>query len=228
MSEFWEEAWRGLGAAKGPPRPSYKPSLLPLLSLSPRSWPISDQRQLGAGVWLGAWGDPWGPAWASLAHHLCLCLTVNSPLREGRVRPSQGSEAEAETWTSRSGQGHGAAAAWGPLALPSEEAEAGRDRATEEQPQGRGLEWGSWEGQGHRLPSSPGAEVGGRCPPVPRGPAGGTDPWRRQEGSRQLGVRGWQRGGAEGGSWLPEASFASKTDRQTAVQRRPRGAQLLW
>lgn len=136
--------------------------------------------------------------------------------------PGLGSQAQTETWTSALGQGHRAATTWGRLALSSEPAE--------EQPKGRGLGWGSWEDQ---LPSSPRAEVGGRCPPVPRGPAGGTDPWRWQEGSRQLGVRGWQRGGAEGGSWLPEASFASKTDQQTDRQtdscpEAAWGAQLLW
>lgn len=215
MSEFWEEAWSGLGAAKGPPRPSYKPSLLPLLSLSPRGWPISDQRQLGAGVWLGAWGDPWGPAWASLAHHLCLCLTVNSPLREGRVRPGQGSEAEAETWTSRSGQGHGAAAAWGPLALPSEEAEAGRDRATEERPRE-----GAWSGGAGRV-----RDIGSRPVPGQRlGHAARLSPGARREaptpggGRRAAGswvcVGGSEEGRREEAGFLKLPSPQRQTDRQ--------------
>lgn len=33
-----------------------------------------------------------------------------------------------------------------------------------------------------------------------------------QKGSRRLGVRGWKPGGAEGGSWLPEAFQSSKID----------------
>lgn len=58
------------------------------------------------------------------------------------------------------------------------------------------------------------------------------DPWwqlqQAQEGSPQLGVRGWKPGGAEGGSWLPEASQSSKIDGLTdSWQEAAWGTQLL-
>lgn len=74
---------------------------------------------------------------------------------------------------------------------------------------------GPWQRCQDRPATPTGAEAGGRRPLVV---AAGS--W---------GVRGWQRGGAEGGSWLPEAFSALKdrpTDRQTAGERRW-GTQLL-
>lgn len=48
----------------------------------------------------------------------------------------------------------------------------------------------------------------GRMHPTPGGSL-----QQAQRGSPQLGgVRGWKPGGAEGGSWLPEASQSSKID----------------
>lgn len=58
----------------------------------------------------------------------------------------------------------------------------------------------------------------GRMHPTPGGSL-----QQAQKGSPQLGVRGWRPGGAEGGSWLPEASQSSKIDGLTADKRQPGG-----